>query len=72
MENTRKYTHTKSQARTLTLNAVNDSQLPRVKAPEATEPSFVSIFEGHGEKRASQKNQWAKGSSVLLKVVETR
>lgn len=45
--------HARSWMRTLSLNAVNDSQLPGVKAQQASEPTSESSFEGHGEKRLS-------------------
>lgn len=58
----------KSQIRTLSLNAVNDSQLPRVKAPQASEPTFESSFEGHGERRGSQlyEVEWESLSETIF------
>lgn len=53
MENTSKYRHAKGWMTTLSLNAVNGLQLPRVKAPQASEPTFMSCFEDHREERQS-------------------
>lgn len=40
---------------TLSLNAVNGLQLSKVKAPQASEPTFESRFKGHREERQSVK-----------------